>query len=166
MPPAKTDKTRVGFLPRGPGARVPALRVLAQIPAGGIRRTRLHRGKLTGEPATEPSATPPDALHKVMVGDNLHMVAGNYDGEVGQRETIRQVKRDQVPNPDQIGRGTRLRVPGAGLPEETYTDCLSFARRIVTPASSPAGSKVGRSREVAIQTSRKMTRAPETRRLK
>ena len=101
----------------------------------------------------EAAATPPDALHEVMAGETLRLTAGDYDGDARQWERSWQANRNRVPNPNRIGRGTRLRILDAVLPDETYAECLCLARRIVIAVGGPARSEVGRSPEVAVQTS-------------
>jgi hypothetical protein len=83
-----------------------------------------------------------DALHEVMPGDNLHLIAGYYYGDARQWERIWQANRDQIPNPNRIKRGSLLRIPDAVLPDESYAEFLSRARGVVTPLGAPARSEV------------------------
>ncbi len=70
-----------------------------------------------------------DALHQVMPGDNLHLIAGYYYGDARQWERIWRANRDQVRNPNRIERGALLRVPDAEVPAEPYADFAVRARR-------------------------------------
>lgn len=90
-----------------------------------------------------------DAMHEVMPGDNLHLIAGYYYGDARQWERIWRANRDQVPNPNRLQRGTLLRIPEAEAPAEPYPDFVARARRAETfpgppgqaegsPASAPA----------------------------
>lgn len=90
-----------------------------------------------GAPAA--AASPPqDALHQVMPGDDLRLIAGYYYGDTRQWERIWQANRDQVPNPNRIERGALLRIPDATVPAEPYPDFVARARRVITPAAVPA----------------------------
>ncbi len=96
--------------------------VLALLGLGG---TLVYANASTaGEP---PGAQ--DALHQVMPGDNLHLIAGYYYGDARQWERIWRANRDQVRNPNRIERGALLRVPDASAPEEPYADFTARARR-------------------------------------
>ena len=112
----------------------------------GIGANRLRPGSPVA------NTTPPAALREAMAGVTPRLTAGDYAGGARQWERVCQANRDQVQNPDRIERGTRLRIPGAVLPDETNTECLSLARRIVTPPSGSAGPKVGRPPEGEVQT--------------
>lgn len=70
-----------------------------------------------------------DALHQVMPGDDLHLIAGYYYGDARQWERIWEANRDQIRNPNRIQRGALLRIPDATVPAETYVDFVARARR-------------------------------------
>ena len=90
-------------------------------------------------PAVSAAAeSPQDALHEVLAGDNLHLLAGYYYGDARQWERIWQANRDQVPDPNQIGRGALLRVPDATPPAEPYADFVARTHRAQQSAASPA----------------------------
>ena len=80
--------------------------------------------------ATSPSQ---DALHEVLPGDNLRLIAGYYYGDVRQWERIWNINRDQVRNPNRIERGSLLRIPDATVPTESYADFVARARRSLSP---------------------------------
>ena len=79
-----------------------------------------------------------DALHEVMPGDDLHLIAGYYYGDARQWERIWQANRDQIPNPNRIGRGLLLRIPEVVSPDESYADFLARSRRVIAPPIVPA----------------------------
>ncbi len=70
-----------------------------------------------------------DALHQVMPGDDLHLIAGYYYGDARQWERIWEANRDQIRNPNRIQRGALLRIPDAAVPAEAYGDFVARARR-------------------------------------
>jgi hypothetical protein len=70
-----------------------------------------------------------DALHQVMPGDDLHLIAGYYYGDARQWERIWEANRDRIRNPNRIQRGALLRIPDATVPAETYVDFVARARR-------------------------------------
>ena len=74
-------------------------------------------------------ASPQDALHQVLPGDDLRLIAGYYFGDTRQWKVIWQANRDQVSNPNQIRRGALLRIPDATPPGEPYADFVARARR-------------------------------------
>ena len=80
--------------------------------------------------ATSPSQ---DALHEVLPGDNLRLIAGYYYGDVRQWERIWNANRDQVRNPNRIERGDLLRIPDATVPTESYADFVARAQRPLPP---------------------------------
>jgi hypothetical protein len=81
---------------------------------------------------------PQDALHQVLPGDDLHLLAGYYYGDARQWERIWQANRDQVSNPNQIRRGALLRIPDVTPPAEPYADFVARSRRAQLPLASPA----------------------------
>ena len=99
------------------------------------------------------ATSPQDALHQVMPGDDLRLIAGYYYGDTRQWERIWQANRDQIPNPNRIRRGTLLRIPDAVLPDESYPDFLARARRVITPAAVPAKTEAPRPPEVEVRIS-------------
>jgi hypothetical protein len=80
--------------------------------------------------ATSPSQ---DALHEVLPGDNLRLIAGYYYGDARQWERIWNANRDQVRNPNRIERGAFLRIPDATAPTESYADFFARAQRPLPP---------------------------------
>jgi len=105
-----------------------------------------------GAPAAA-AAPPQDALHEVMPGDDLRLIAGYYYGDTRQWERIWQANRDQVPNPNRIERGALLRIPDATVPAEPYADFVARARRVITPAAVPAKTEAPRPPEVEVRIS-------------
>lgn len=96
-------------------------------------------GAIAARPARVAAAEatgPQDALHQVMPGDDLHLIAGYYYGDARRWERIWQANRDQVPNPNRIEQGILLRIPNAVVPAEPYADFVARTR--------PAPSQVGR----------------------
>lgn len=83
-------------------------------------------------------AAPQDALHQVLPGDDLHLLAGYYYGDARQWERIWQANRDQVSDPNQIRRGALLRIPDTPPPAEPYADFVARTRRAQPSAASPA----------------------------
>ena len=83
-------------------------------------------------------ADPQDALHQVLPGDDLHLLAGYYYGDARQWERIWQANRDQVSNPNRIRRGALLRIPDVTPPAEPYGDFVARSRRAQLPVASPA----------------------------
>ena len=78
-----------------------------------------------------------DALHEVLPGDNLHLIAGYYYGDARQWERIWEANRDQLPNPNRIERGALLRIPDPVLPDESYADFVARSRGVVAPGGGP-----------------------------
>ena len=77
-----------------------------------------------------------DALHEVLPGDNLHLIAGYYYGDCRQWQRIWEANRKPVPKPNLLERGMILRIPDVTIPEEPYTDFVARVRR--SPASAGA----------------------------
>ena len=75
------------------------------------------------------AAGPQDAIHEVMAGDNLHLIAGYYYGDARQWERIWGANKAQVKNPNLIERGTLLLVPNASVPDTPYAEFAARARR-------------------------------------
>lgn len=88
-----------------------------------------------GAPAA-PAAPPQDALHQVMPGDNLRLIAGYYYGDTRQWERIWQANRDQISNPNRIERGALLRIPDAVVPAEPYADFVARAHALAPPPAA------------------------------
>ena len=99
----------------------------------------LGLGALAWPRALEAAPAGQDALHQVMPGDNLHLIAGYYYGDARQWERIWQANRDQIPNPNRIERGSLLHIPDAVPPDESYANFLSRAGRTVPPVGAPTG---------------------------
>ncbi len=89
----------------------------------------LGAGSMGSGPLVASAASgPQDALHQVMPGDDLHLIAGYYYGDARQWERIWDANRDQLRNPDRIQRGTLLHIPDATVPSEPYADFVARAR--------------------------------------
>ena len=100
----------------------------------------------------EAAAAPQDALHEVMRGDNLHLIAGYYYyGDTRQWERIWEANRDQIANPNRIEPGALLRIPDAALPDESYVDFRDRARGVVAPAGPAATSEIPAKPEVEVR---------------
>ncbi len=82
----------------------------------------------SGAVAAAAASGPQDALHQVMPGDDLHLIAGYYYGDARQWERIWDANRDQLRNPNRMQRGTLLRIPDATGPSEPYADFVARAR--------------------------------------
>lgn len=86
---------------------------------------------------------PQDAVHQVMPGDDLHLIAGYYYGDARRWERIWQANRDRVLNPNRIEQGVLLRIPNAVVPSEPYADFVARTRRsapaapVAPPPPSP-----------------------------
>ena len=74
-----------------------------------------------------------DALHEVLPGDDLRLIAGYYYGDARQWERIWNANRDQIRNPNRIEQGSLLRIPDATVPTESYADFVARARRSLSP---------------------------------
>jgi len=79
-----------------------------------------------------------DALHQVLPGDNLHLIAGYYYGDARHWDRIWQANRDQVSDPNRIAEGMLLRIPDVRVPEESYADFLARVRPPPAPPEAPA----------------------------
>jgi hypothetical protein len=77
-----------------------------------------------------------DALHEVMAGDNLHLIAGYYYGDARQWERIWKANKAQVKNPNIIERGMLLLIPDASAPETPYPEFAARARREAEAAAA------------------------------
>lgn len=78
--------------------------------------------------AAAESAGVQDAVHQVMPGDDLHLIAGYYYGDARQWERIWDANRDQIRNPNVIERGALLRIPDAAAPAQPYPDFVARTR--------------------------------------
>jgi len=83
-----------------------------------------------------------DAIHEVMPGDDLHLIAGYYYGDTRQWERIWKANRDQIKNPNRVERGSLLRIPDASVPAEPYTDFVARTRRPSAPILTPPATEV------------------------
>jgi len=81
-----------------------------------------------------------DALHEVLPGDNLHLIAGYYYGDCRQWERIWKANRDPIPNPNRLTRGMVLRIPDVTVPDEAYTDFVARTQRPSVPAGAPSST--------------------------
>lgn len=98
-------------------------------------------GLTAGTPAGAaiPAPTgPQDAIHEVMTGDNLHLIAGYYYGDARQWQRIWDANKPQVKNPNVIERGAFLRIPNASAPDTPYAE---FAARTRREAAEKAAQK-------------------------
>jgi len=82
-----------------------------------------------------------DAIHEVMPGDDLRLIAGYYYGDTRQWERIWQANKDQVKNPNRIEKGSLLRIPDATIPAKLYTDFTAHARRPSVPPLGPPATE-------------------------
>ena len=91
--------------------------------------------------AAAASSPSQDALHEVLPGDDLRLIAGYYYGDTRQWERIWNANRDRIRTPNRIERGSLLRIPDAAVPTESYADFVARARRPLPPQavlSTPA----------------------------
>ena len=81
-------------------------------------------GSLLSPSAVTPAfaGAPADAIHEVMPGDDLRLIAGYYYGDTRQWERIWKANRDQIKNPNRIEKGSLLRIPDATVRPESYAD--------------------------------------------
>jgi len=89
-------------------------------------------GLAAGTPAlaaAEAASGPQDALHEVMTGDNLHLIAGYYYGDARMWERIWATNKAQVKNPNVIERGMLLLIPSASVPDTPYPEFAARTRR-------------------------------------
>jgi hypothetical protein len=96
-------------------------------------------GSLLSPSAVTPAfaAPPVDAIHEVMAGDDLRLIAGYYYGDTRQWERIWKANRDQIKNPNRIEKGSLLRIPDSIVPAEPYADFVARARRPSAPPPGP-----------------------------
>jgi hypothetical protein len=102
------------------------LRVALYVLIGGVV------GLAAGTPALAAAGAasgPQDALHEVMAGDNLHLIAGYYYGDARLWEKIWTANKAQVKNPNVIERGMLLLIPNASVPDTPYPEFAAWARR-------------------------------------
>jgi hypothetical protein len=94
---------------------------------------------------------PQDALHQVMPGDDLHLIAGYYYGDARQWERIWQANKAQIRNPNLIERGALLRVPDAAAPDQPYPDFVARTRPSAMPTVGPLQAGVPPAPEVEVR---------------
>jgi len=113
--------------------------------------------------AAEPSGVQ-DAIHQVMPGDDLHLIAGYYYGDARQWERIWGANRDQIRNPNVIERGALLRIPDAAVPDQPYPEFVARTRPggPVTGAVQPAPAAAPAAPEVEVRIMGEDRRAPGT----
>ena len=95
-------------------------------------------GLAAGTPAlaaAEAASGPQDALHEVMTGDNLHLIAGYYYGDARMWERIWATNKAQVKNPNVIERGMLLLIPSASVPDTPYPEFAARTRREAAAAA-------------------------------
>ena len=114
---------------------MPSFRVILWVIAAALV------GLIAAAPAG--AAGPQDAIHEVMAGDNLHLIAGYYYGDARQWERIWDANKPLVKNPNVIERGTFLRIPNASAPETPYAEFAARAHREAAEraAATAAGTK-------------------------
>lgn len=93
---------------------------------------------LVSPDAPKAAAAAQDALHQVMPGDDLRLIAGYYYGDTRQWGRIWQANRDQISNPNRIQRGALLRISDAFVPDEPYADFVARVRQPGPPPGVPA----------------------------
>jgi hypothetical protein len=101
--------------------------------------------------AAEPAAGAQDALHEVMPGDDLHLIAGYYYGDAREWERVWQANRDQIRNPNRIERGALLRIPDATVPAEAYADVVARAQRAAAPPGAPGKAEAPSAPQVEVR---------------
>jgi len=93
------------------------------------------------------AAASQDALHEVLPGDDLRLIAGYYYGDARQWEHIWKANRAQIKNPNRIEQGSLLRIPDATSPTETYDEFLARVRGprapVVTAPAPASGIPAG-----------------------
>ncbi len=92
------------------------------------------------------AAASQDALHEVLPGDDLRLIAGYYYGDARQWKHIWKTNRAQIKNPNRIEQGSLLRIPDATSPTETYDEFLARVRGpraplVTAPAAEAAPSE-------------------------
>jgi hypothetical protein len=113
-------------------------------------------GLAAGAPAVaaaEAASGPLDAVHEVMTGDNLHLIAGYYYGDARQWEQIWAANKAQVKNPNVIERGMLLLVPNASAPDTPYPEFAARTRReaaLAAAAAKAAATPAAPEKEVRI----------------
>jgi len=100
--------------------------------------------------AAAPSG-PQDALHQVMPGDDLHLIAGYYYGDARQWERIWQANKAQIRNPNLIERGALFRIPDAEVPAQPYPDFVARTRVSATLAAGPTQPGAPAAPEVEVR---------------
>jgi len=114
---------------------MPSFRVILWVIAAALV------GLIAAAPAG--AAGPQDAIHEVMAGDNLHLIAGYYYGDARQWERIWGANKPQVKNPNLIERGSYLLIPNASVPDTPYPEFAARAHREAAEraAATAAGTK-------------------------
>jgi len=100
--------------------------------------------------AAAPSG-PQDALHQVMPGDDLHLIAGYYYGDARKWERIWQANKTQIRNPNLIERGALLRVPDAEVPAQPYPEFVARTRSSATSEMGPTQAGAPPAPEVEVR---------------
>jgi len=110
-------------------------------------------GLAAGTPALAAAAAasgPQDALHEVMTGDNLHLIAGYYYGDARMWERIWAANKAQVKNPNLLERGMLLLIPNASVPDTSYPEFAARTRREAAAAAAPRAEAAPPEKEVRI----------------
>jgi hypothetical protein len=97
------------------------------------------------------ATSPRDAMHQVMPGDDLHLIAGYYYGDARQWERIWRANRDQIKNPNVIERGALLRIPDVPTPAEAYADFVARAHPRAGAPWAPAKAEAPPVPEVEVR---------------
>jgi hypothetical protein len=125
-----------------------SLRVAFCVFVGGV--VGLTAGAPAGAAMPAP-AGPQDAIHEVMAGDNLHLIAGYYYGDARQWERIWDANKPQVKNPNVIERGAFLRIPNASAPDTPYAEFAARTRReAAEKAATPRAEAAPVEKEVRV----------------
>jgi hypothetical protein len=107
-------------------------------------------------------SSPQDAMHQVIPGDDLHLIAGYYYGDARQWPRIWEANRDQVRNPNRIEKGQLLRIPDVTPPAEPYPDFVARARAAVARALGPGKAEATPPPELEVRISGESPSGPAT----
>ena len=81
---------------------MPSFRVILWVIAAALV------GLIAAAPAG--AAGPQDAIHEVMAGDNLHLIAGYYYGDPRQWKRVWKTNRKALAGPSRLAPGKTLRI--------------------------------------------------------
>lgn len=71
----------------------------------------VRSGGSSTAPEPAPQDEKADEVYVVVAGDNLSKIAKRFYGDANRWRRIHEANRDQIPNPDMIHPGQRLRIP-------------------------------------------------------